>query len=494
MFAIKELRTRGISADTAQHYGIKVSMNSTTGEVDTHYFPYYIKKELAGYKVRRLPKQFLQDVGSIKGVSIKGVDPFGWHLIKPGKKLIITEGEYDACILHQALTMHSQKTGYNVPSVVSLANGAQVGNLIESKFKQLDKYDEIILCFDDDGAGRKAVQDFSMAYNPEKVKVMTLTHKDANEAYLEDGPEALIEAFYSAKALELGGMVSLRDCFDLAYEGEDQGLSYPWPIMTKHSGGNRAPEIMILMSGSGAGKTDVVTEIIRHFALEHKLDVSFYSLEMSLKKSSQRLIGKQVLRRKLADSTPKQIEEDKLSSAELLDRVKFYDMKQGLLNADHLIYLMRQQAVLHKTKVHVIDNLTQLTSGDKNEKATIDKFIKDLKDLAERYELRVFLVVHLNRGGNGSVGFESGARIGPEHLYGSGGPAKWADTVLALERNQYHTDEDTRNVTICRWLKDRESGESTGKIFALKYDHETGGLSPTEPVNIIESEDGTQEF
>jgi hypothetical protein len=38
---------------------IKVSMNSTTGEVDTHYFPYYIKKELAGYKVRRLPKQFL---------------------------------------------------------------------------------------------------------------------------------------------------------------------------------------------------------------------------------------------------------------------------------------------------------------------------------------------------------------------------------------------------------------------------------------------------
>lgn len=479
------LTSRGIREDTVKKFNVKVGYNETTGEVDTHYYPYYIKKELAGYKVRKLPKEWLNSVGSIKGV-----DPFGWHRLKGGKRLIITEGEIDALTVYQTLSDHCKDRGYpNEPQVVSLATGAEVKTLIQTKEKELKKYAEIILCFDMDEKGKQAVQDFAVAFDTDNVKIMQLPEKDANETLLELGEKPIIDAFYDAKPPELGGMVSLKDCFEMAYEADEIGLDYPWENMTKQSGGNKAPEIFILMSGTGAGKTDITTEIVRYMATVHELDVAFYSLEMSLQKSAKRLVGKQVGRKSLSGTSAEQMQKDREDSKALLERIKFYDIKQGMLDADHLIYLMRQQAALHGTKVHIIDNLTQLTSGSKDEKTIIDKFIKDLKDLAERYDLRVFLIVHLNRNSNQTIGFEAGARIGLEHLYGSGGPAKWADTVLALERNQYHSDEDIRNVTICRWLKDRNGGESTGKTFALKYDHDTGTLSPTKPVDIIEKED-----
>lgn len=489
-YPTKDLDTRGIREDTAKKYGVKVSYNETTGEIDTHYFPYYIKKQLAGYKVRRLPKEFLGDIGSIKGV-----DPFGWQKVKSAKKLIITEGEYDCMVVYQVLMDYSKKMDYNIePQVISLASGAQVKTLLKEKEKDLRKYDEVVLCFDMDEAGQQAVQDFAVAFDSDKVKVMELPCKDANDTLLEEGPQAIVSAFYNAQPPRLGGMVSLRDCFNMAYEEEEKGLSYPWDIMTKQSGGLKSPEIVIIMSGTGAGKTDIVTEIVRYIATVHELDIAFYSLEMSLQKSAKRLISKQVGRKQLHDATEEQRQQDEKATEKLLDKVKFYDIKQGMLDAKHLIYLMKQQAALDGTQVHVIDNLTQLTSGDKNEKAIIDQFIKDLKDLSERYGLRVFLIVHLNRNSSTDRGFEAGAQIGLEHLYGSGGPAKWADTVLALERNQYHPDEETRNTTICRWLKDRSAGESTGRVFALKYNSETGELTKTAPIDITKDDEKDEEF
>lgn len=485
-YPFRDLITRGITEETAKRFGIRVSMNSMTNEVDTHYFPYYIKKELAGYKVRRLPKQFMSDVGSISGV-----DPFGWQNLKPAKKLIITEGEYDACIVYQVLAEHAAERGYKTtPQVVSLPNGAKsVKALLKAHAKTLSTYSELILCFDEDEEGQKAISDFTVAYeNP--VKVIKLSYKDANDAYLEEGPQPIIDAFYAAKEPGAGGMVKLRDCFDSIYEEEEQGMSYPWSQMTSQSGGAQVPEIFILMAASGGGKTDIVLDIARHFALEHKEKVAIYSLEMSLRKSAKRIIGKQVQRKKLYEATPEEQEQDRLRSEPILDNISFYDIKQGLPNANEVISLLRQNSVIEGTKIHIIDNLTQLTAGDRNEKTAIDEFIKNLKSVAESNDLFIILVVHLNRGTQHAGGFEAGAMVTPQHLYGSGGPGKAADTVLALERNQYHSDPEIRNTTICRWLKGRDEDNSpVGKVFALKYDEETGNISPTKPVEIIEKQD-----
>ncbi len=478
------LHHKGITQETVDRFGIKVTYNETTGEIDTVYYPYYIKKSLSGYKVKKLPKEFLNSIGSTKGV-----DPFGWHLLKPARKIIITEGEDDACIIYQVLTAHFKNKNYGSEcQVISLPNGAQVRDLIETKAKQLAKmFDEVILAFDMDKAGQKAVQDFTMLWDPTKLKVMEFPAKDANEAFLEFGEQSIIDSFWNAKAPELGGMVFLEDMIDLAYEGDTDGLSYPWDVMTSQTGGSKEPELFVLMGGSGGGKTDLATEMARHFAQFHGLDVNYYSLEMSLKKSARRMISKQVGRKKIQDTAPEQIVLDKQSLSPIQKKLAFYDISKGMLTTSHLINLMRQQTVLRGVKIHFIDNLTQLTNGSKQEKTEIDDFIAQLKDLMERYDLRVFLLVHLNRDKGSMVDFEEGASISPRNLYGSGAPHKWCDTLMAVERNQYHSDPEIRNTTICRWLKTRdEDNAATGKIFALKYDSETGLYKQTKPIDIIE--------
>lgn len=490
-YPVADIVHKGIRADTLKYFGDRVSYNEVTGEVDTIYYRYQIKNMLAGWKVKGLPKEWKNSIGSTKGV-----DPAGWHLLKPSKKVIITEGEDDRSIVHQVLNDHFKAKGYNsVCHVISLPHGSNLGDLLETKGELLKKmFKEVVLCFDQDKPGQDAVDAFVTGYDPTRVLIMNVPGKDANEAYLEYGPDAIITAFYDAAPPDLGGMVSLRDCLKEAYTGDVMGLSYPWSTMTQQSGGSKAPEMFLLMGASGGGKTDIATEMARHFAVQHKLKVNFYSLEMSLKKSARRLISKHVGRKQLAASTPEQEAADLEALGDLPDLLSFYDIKKGMLTSGHLINLIRQQTVLKGVKVHFIDNLSQLTAGKKAEKEAIDQFILDLKDLTEKYELRIFLLAHLNRNVPGKISFECGAKVGTDNLYGSGHPHKWADTFLAVERNQFHSDPNIRNTTICRWLKTRdEDHNATGLVFALKYSSDTSCYTTTDPIDIIEREETDDE-
>jgi len=49
--------------------------------------------------------------------------------------------------------------------------------------------------------------------------------------------------------------------------------------------------------------------------------------------------------------------------------------------------------------------------------------------------------------------------------------------MFGMERNQQAEDEDERQRTVFRVLKDRYTGQSTGKTFILSYDRDTGLLS-----------------
>ena len=49
--------------------------------------------------------------------------------------------------------------------------------------------------------------------------------------------------------------------------------------------------------------------------------------------------------------------------------------------------------------------------------------------------------------------------------------------MFGMERNQQAEDEDERQRTVFRVLKDRYTGQSTGKTFILAYDRDTGLLS-----------------
>jgi twinkle protein len=62
------------------------------------------------------------------------------------------------------------------------------------------------------------------------------------------------------------------------------------------------------------------------------------------------------------------------------------------------------------------------------------------------------------------------------HFKGSRSIGFWSFFMFGLERNQQSDDPDEQKLTVFRCLKDRYTGQSTGKTFGLSYDVETGRL------------------
>lgn len=486
-FGIRELRTRGISLPVAKHFGIRCSVNETTGEVDKHYFPYYVKAQLAHWKVRELPNKD-SGIGSAKKV-----DPFGWHLLSGGKCLILTEGEYDCASVYQAMLSHIKERGYTgLPQVTSLSAGAASAKaFIQEKGEELSKkYQELILCIDHDEAGDEAVKTISMLYDG-PITRMTLPRKDANDTLLEFGEQAIIEAYYKRDVPRLEGMVVASSIVDEAREEETEGIPYKWENMTQGPRGIHFPEVMLLISGTGSGKTDIICENVDHWLTHEDFKIAFHSLEMTRGKTLARILGKAL---QVPDLTQLSNEayQNKIENLpkDYLNKLSIFDTRVAELSVDNCLRLIKQEIMSSGATLHIVDNLTCLTEGLANEKQAIDKFIKECKALTMQHGISVIIIMHLNRPKEGGD-FESGFEASRNNLYGSASPLKKADTALLLTRNQDHSDPLLRNTTIGKWLKSRDDkGQGTvGTRFALRYDPKTTLMSETEVVNILEKKE-----
>ena len=61
------------------------------------------------------------------------------------------------------------------------------------------------------------------------------------------------------------------------------------------------------------------------------------------------------------------------------------------------------------------------------------------------------------------------------HFKGSRAIGFWSHYMFGLERNQQPKDDDEKYTTF-RILKDRYTGDATGKVFHITYDPPTGML------------------
>ena len=92
---------------------------------------------------------------------------FGQQLFNGGKYVTITEGEVDAMSVYQML-------GSKYP-VVSIKNGvASALKDIKESYTWLDKFDNIVINFDNDEVGREASVKVADLFQPGKVKIVKL--------------------------------------------------------------------------------------------------------------------------------------------------------------------------------------------------------------------------------------------------------------------------------------------------------------------------------
>jgi twinkle protein len=474
-----DLRDRCISEDTARHYNVRVTYNSE-GEIDKHYYPYYANNELVAHKIRKVKTKGFTSQGKIQEAEL-----FGQTLCNPGAKYItITEGECDAMAAYEL-------TGSRWP-VVSIKNGAQSAAAdVKKNLEFLSSFENVIICFDSDKAGRDAAKTVAGLFPPNKAKIMTLPaeYKDANDMLRKAQHKKFVDCFWQAKTITPAGIIRVSEKFSAWKDRtEKESIPYPWGVLNEKLHGIRKGELVTVCGGTGLGKTSVTREL-EHWILNNSEDnIGIIALEEDWRRTVDGILAIDCNEKiHLEEVRAKYTEEelDNLYQRVLSNDKLFIHSHFGINTVEEIFAKIRYLIVGCECKWIVLDHLHMLVSalegGD--ERRLIDNIMTQLRSLVEETGAGLILVSHLRKI-EGNAGHENGAEVNISHLRGSGAIAQLSDCVIALERNQQAEDKTEANTTRIRILKSRHTGE-VGLAGNLLYDSISGRLVETEFTNTL---------
>ncbi|MBD3841943.1 MAG: toprim domain-containing protein [Campylobacterales bacterium] len=424
----------------------------------------------------------------------KGIVPFGmsqWRM--GGKRITITEGEIDAMSVAEAL-------GGKYP-VISLNNGAQgAKNELKPHIEFLNSFEEIVLWFDTDTPGKKAVAEVSGLFPPGKVLIVdSAPFKDANEVLRAKGKAGVLHYYYEARKFTPAGIVNANEGgFEALLEdsNSDEVFTTPFNNLTIAKGA-----ITTFVSGSGMGKSTIIRELGYHLLIEHNLTIGHVALEENNSVSKRAYLGIDlntpiIGKRKwnIFKSNPENIQKIKASYDKVIAPGKLYLYNHfGSLDSESLLSKLRYLIIGAGCDIIILDHISIVVSGledmGDNERRVIDVLMTKLRSLVEETGVGMILISHLKRLSS-DKGHENGAEINLSHLRGSGSIAQLSDKVLALEGNQQ--SEEDKHKRIIRCLKDREEGEKVGILGHAIYDADIGRLLPIDID--VEFEEETEEF
>ncbi len=457
--SFKELSKRGLTAETCRKYGY----GCTTGK---QVAPYYDSTgRIVAQKVRTKNKDFYVN-GDLSKAML-----FGQQLARPnGKMIAITEGEIDAMSICQAL-------GGTWPAL-SVPNGAEGAfKAIQNQLEFLEGYDTVVLAFDNDGPGQKATNACVELFSPGKVKIMEFgAAKDANEMLLKDGPSAVRNAVWEAREWRPDGVVNLKDLKDRVKQPLSMGTMYPWDGLNQKLFGFRPQELVTWTAGTGIGKTAVVSELVHHLIKKgHKVGIIY--LEEGVDRAGKRIVGIELNKPiHLPGASVSDADFDAAFDATLgTGNLVAYD-HFGSLDEEVLMNRMRYMVKGLGCEIVILDHVSMVVSGanlDADERRMLDHVMTNMRQLTQETKASFHVVSHLKRSNNKS--HEEGGQVSLAHLRGTQAIAQLSDAVVGLERNQQAEDEEERNTTVFRVLKNRYAG-LTGPACELRYNHETGRL------------------
>ena len=498
------IKHRKVAESVYAHFGVKMSVNQTTGEPETVYYPYYIKDQLAGYKVRELPKEWKLAVGSISGVGF-----FGQQLCHGGKNLYITEGEEDALAVYHVLRYYFQTKTSNtdyMPSVVSIPNGAKgLKSICKNEKKFLSTYQNIIYIPDNDEEGEKSLQQAYLLLK-DRLKLVRLSEKDSSDMLQAKEGKELLNSLLNPEKYTPGSLLTFGQILDQCTLEPEYEFCRPYPEFCKDlnfkTGGRRFGDLDMLIAGTGCGKSSFMREMVLADLMRESSDkVGALFLEESAQRFGDSMIS-------VAASTRFGLDGNKDKHPELFIKTKS-DLKEKfdnkLMALDHFGSTddvsfkekLEYMAEEFGAKWIYIDHLSMLLGdckGSSDMLTKTDAIIDYLAKFVVKYNVWVLLAAHLRKtfANSGNHKYEKGFIPDLDDLKGSGSSKQMAFQVLALQRNLYHSDPTLRNVVALHVLKNRYSGR-TGAADFLKMDEETGRFERTKKPDVPLLEKDNQE-
>jgi len=471
------LPVRKLSKEVVEFFGVKVSYNEDRKDMK-HAYPYCVDKHgvAQAYKLREVIDKKFISVGKIHGL-------FGQHLFSTGgKRLIITEGEIDALSIAQASLDHYKK----VYPVVSLRSSTTVKQDLLENLSWIRGFDEVVLCLDNDEAGKRALDEACKIIGVDRVKIASFgALKDPNEVLVKSGFKALINLVWDAQPFIPAGIMGKNELWEaLKSYNELQSLPYPACLsgLNEKLKGLRLGEIDLYISGTGAGKSTLFRELIlniRAVAGEDKIGI--VSLEEAPAETARRLSGMHLELNSAETDIP--IEKLKVGFDAVFgdDNVLLLD-HQGSVNDDSLLDMIEYMALMG-CKYIFLDHITLAVSEGVNDltgNEAIDSLMSSLLKLVKRHVFWLGIISHLRKAPSSGKSFEEGLMPNLDSAKGSGSIKQISFGVIGFSRDQLNPDPVVRSTINFSVLKNRYTG-LTGPVAPAFYNAATGRLQAVEP-------------
>ena len=466
---VSDIPERKIKKETAQKYNAQVMR---TSNIITHHIYQYFDSDgnHIANKIRDVKGKKFWSEGNLTSSGLFGEHIFGGT----GKYITVCEGEIDAMSAYEML-------GSKWP-VVSIKNGAAsaLQNCRDS-FEYLNKFEQVVLCFDNDKPGREAALKVAELFDPNKCKIVQLELKDANEYLKTNQRKKFSDDWWNATTFTPAGIVNLADLGSTLYDEKYcETVEYPWQGLNEKTYGMRTGELVTFTSGAGMGKSSIIRELMHHIMQVSKDNIGVLAMEESIRNTAFNLMSVEADARLYIKEVRNKYTREQLTEWQdkTIGTGRFFAFDHfGSISNDEILSKIRYMAKGLGCKWVILDHLSILVSGQEetDERKSIDILMTKLRSLVEGTNIGLLLVSHLRRP-SGDRGHEDGREVSLSHLRGSASIAHLSDSVIALERNQQAEDVVEANTTVLRILKNRYTGD-TGICCNLFYDKETGRMT-----------------
>lgn len=373
-------------------------------------FPYLRGGELVAAKYRKLPKSFRQDADCEPSL-------FGWQACDPSARVaLICEGEMDALAWDT----------YGVPAL-SVPMGAGSGakhNWVQTEFERLSLFDTIFLSMDSDGPGQEAVRDLVERLGRERVRVVTLPFKDANECLMQGVAKAdMVASLRDARTLdpsELRDVSEFEDAIWEEYSRKDHGIALPW-AKTHDKLLLRPGETSIWAGVNGHGKSTLLSFVVGAVAsrgIRCCVASMEYRPSLWMMRMNRQIAG---------TAQPTEVFSRHITRS-LRGKLLAFDVA-GAAKGNRILDVFRYARRRYAVDLFVIDNLTKCGFAD-DDYASQKRFVEEVSDFARIEQTHVAIVAHMSKGEDESK------PAGKMRVKGSGGITDMADTVLEVWRNK----------------------------------------------------------
>ncbi|MAA66333.1 MAG: topoisomerase [Alteromonadaceae bacterium] len=471
--AYQDIPSRGISSAVCRSHGYGIGMVNGQPVQVANYRD--AAGDVVGQKVKGAGKKFAVR-GDLKAAGLWQQHRWG----SGGKHLLVTEGETD-CLAWQTISGDRF-------AAVSIPNGAAgAAKAIRQNIDFVDSFGRVVLCFDNDEAGRLATEQVANILTPGKVAVMSLPEgcNDICDAVQKGHAEKLTKSFWHASPRRPDGIVAGEDLVKALLNPPEMGLPYPWVGLTEKLGGIRKRELVTITAGTGVGKS-LMAGLIGTHLIKSGAKIGYISLEESLTRTTERLVAAEM-------QTPLHVSRDHVDPADIEKcwrdvfdgNVCIYN-HFGSVDAETLLQRVKHMRIAEGVDYVIVDHLSILVSGwgDGDERRLIDNVMTALRSVCEQTGVGMFLISHLRAPQGGEASHEEGGRPKINQLRGSKAISQLSDAVIAIQRNQLCEEHSNRSTV---WvLKNRHLG-IVGEAGTLDYSPDSGTM--TEVIENKETDD-----